>query len=133
MIEVRHPQRVTLEDLMVGSHDGGAMNNSIDIHQLGSGQCLRMTYDGVYVFGMYQKAPLRKGLRFTDLGKEEVVVIPHVQGNLRFVNCGRATVLANCSYEGSVVVEGKDNARDGLLGFQTRLATIVSRVNLSLN
>ena len=39
---------------------------------------------------------------------------------------GRATVLANCSYEGSVVVEGKDKARDGLLGFQTRLATIVT-------
>jgi len=35
-------------------------------------------------------------------------------------------VLANCSYEGSVVVEGKDQARDGLLGFQTRLATIVT-------
>jgi hypothetical protein len=126
MIEVRDPQQVTLEDLMVGSHDAGAMNNSIDIHQLGSGHASRMTYDGVYVFGMYQKAPLRKGLRFTNLSEKEVVVMPHVQGNLRFVNCGRATVLANCSYEGSVVVEGKDKARDGLLGFQTRLATIVT-------
>jgi hypothetical protein len=75
---------------------------------------------------MYQKAPLRKGLRFTHLTEKDVVVMPHVQGNLRFVNCGRATVLANCSYEGSVVVEGKDQAREGLLGFQTRLATIVS-------
>ncbi|NHW87931.1 hypothetical protein, partial [Escherichia coli] len=68
---------------------------------------------------MYQKKPLRKGLRFDNLSEKDVVVMPHVQGNLRFVNCGRATVLANCSYEGSVVVEGKDKARDGLIGFQT--------------
>lgn len=126
MTEVRDPQQVTLEELMIGAHDAGAMNNSIDIQQLGSAKPSHMTYDGVYVFGMYQKAPLRKGLRFTNLTEKDVVVMPHVQGNLRFVNCGRATVLANCSYEGSVVVEGKDQARGGLLGFQTRLATIVT-------
>jgi hypothetical protein len=126
MVEVRDPQRVTLEDIMIGSHDAGTMNNSIDIHQVRSGKSSHMAYDGVYVFGMYQKAPRRKGLVFTGLGPEEVVVMPHVQGNLRFENCAQATVLVNCSYEGSVVVEGKDRARTGLLGFQTRLATIVS-------
>ena len=126
MIEVRDPQHVTLEDMMVGSHDAAAMNNSIDIHQLGSANPSHMTYDGVYVFGMYQKVPLRKGLRFTNLNSNDVVLMPHVQGNLRFINCGQATVLANCSYEGSIVVEGKDKARDGLLGFQTRLATLVT-------
>jgi hypothetical protein len=126
MVEVCDPQHLTLEDLMIGAHDAGAMNNGIDIHQLGSTNGSHMTYDGVYVFGMYQKAPQRKGLRFTNLGENEVVVMPHVQGNVRFANCGRATVLANCSYEGSVVVEGKDLGRDGLLGFQTRLATIVT-------
>lgn len=126
MVEVRDPQNVTLEDIMIGSHDGGAMNNGIDIQQFGSANASRMTYDGVYVFGMYQKQPLRKGLRFTNLGQRDVVVMPHVQGNLHFVNCGRATVVANCSYEGSIVIEGKDKARDGLLGFQTRLATVVT-------
>lgn len=126
MVEVRDAQDVVLEDLMVGAHDAGSMNNSIDIHQVGSTRPSRVTYDGIYVYGMYQKAPLRKGLRFTNLGEHDTVILPHVQGNLRFVNCGRATVLANCSYEGSVVVEGKDKARDGLLGFQTRLATIVT-------
>jgi hypothetical protein len=126
MAEVRDPQQVTLEDLMIGAHDAGAMDNGIDIEQLGSAKGSHMTYDGVYVFGMYQKAPLRKGLRFAKLNEKDVVVMPHVQGNLSFVNCGRATVLANCSYEGSVVVEGKEKARDGLLGFQTRLATIVT-------
>jgi hypothetical protein len=110
----------------VGAHDAGAMNNGIDIHQAGSATGSRMTYDGVYVYGMYQKAPFRKGMQFTNLGERDVIVLPHVQGNLRFTNCGRATVLANCSYEGSVVVDGKDKARDGLLGFQTRLATIVT-------
>jgi Pectate lyase superfamily protein len=126
MIEVCDPQHVTLEDLMVGAHDAGAMNNGVDIHQLGSANATRMTYDGVYVFGMYQKGPLRKGLLFTDLSEKDVVLMPHVQGHLRFTNCGRATVLANCSYEGSVVVDGKDKARDGFLGFQTRLATLVT-------
>jgi hypothetical protein len=126
MVEVRDPQQVTLEAMMIGSHDAGAMNNGIDILQLGSANASRMTYDGVYVFGMYQKAPLRKGLRFANLSERDVVVMPHVQGNLRLIDCGRATVLANCSYEGSVVVEGKDQARDGLLGFQTRLATLVT-------
>lgn len=126
MVEVRNPQHVTLEDLMIGSHDAGVMNNSMDVHQVGSKRSSHMTYDGLYVFGMYQKAPMRKGLWFTNLTTNEVVVMPHVQGNLHLVNSARATVLANCSYEGSVVVEGKDTPRDGLLGFQTRLATIVT-------
>lgn len=126
MVEVQEPRGVTLEDMMVGSHDAGAMNNGIDIHQIGSTSASQMTYDGVYAFGMYQKAPLRKGFRFTNLSKDEVVVMSHVQGNLRFIDCGEATVLANISYEGSVVVEGRERARGGLLGFQTRLATIVT-------
>lgn len=126
LVEVRDPQNVTLEEMTIGSHDAGAMNNDIDIHQIGSARTSRMTYDGVYVFGMYQKQPFRKGLHFTNLGANDTVVMPHVQGNLRFINCGRATVLTNCSYEGSVVVEGKEKIRDGQLGFQTRLATIVT-------
>jgi hypothetical protein len=97
LVEVRDPQRGMLEDLMVGAHDAGAMNNSIDIHQLGSERVSHVTYDGVYVFGMYQKAPHTKGLHFSSLGEKDVIVIPRVQGNLRFVDCGKATVLANCS------------------------------------
>jgi hypothetical protein len=112
--------------MMIGTHDAGQMNNAIDVHQIGSGNGSRMTYDGVYTFGMYQKQPLRKGMRFTNLGAKDVVVMPHVHGNMRFVDCGDATILANTSYEGSVVVEGKSKARAGLLGFQTRLATAVT-------
>lgn len=126
MVEVRDPQHVTLEDLMIGSHDVGDMDNSIDVEQVGSARPSHMTYDGVYVFGMYQKAPMRKGVRFSNLNEKDVVLMPHVQGNLRFSNSARATVVANCSYEGSVVVEGEEKNRGGLLGFQTRLATVVT-------
>ena len=125
MVEVRDPRHVALENIAVGNDDG-VMNNGVDIHQFGSAGPSHMTYDGVSVYGMYQKQPFRKGLRFTRLGKRDVVVMPHVQGNLHFVNCARATVLANCSYEGSVVIEGKERPRDGLIGFQTRLATLVT-------
>lgn len=125
MVEVRNPQRLTLENMTVGSHDAGAMANAVDIRQVGAGRATHMTYDNVTAFGMYHREPFRKGFWFMGLGPGEVVVMPHVQGNLHFVDCARATILANCSYEGSVVVEGKGRVRNGLLGFQTRLATLV--------
>lgn len=123
IIEVRDPRHLTLEHLAVGNHDTGQMNNGCDIRQVGSAKPSRMTYRGIFVFGMYQKQPFRKGLQFTGLGPDDVVVMQHLQGNLRFTNCGRATVLANVGYEGGVVIEGKEPVRDGLLGFQTRLVT----------
>jgi len=126
MVAVRDPQNVTLEQIAVGNHDSGAMDNGVDILQTGSDQPSRMTYDGVFVYGMYQKQPFRKGLQFSGLGPGAVVVLPHVQGNLRFIDSAQATIMANTTFEGSVVVEGKDKRRDGLLGFQTRLATVVT-------
>jgi hypothetical protein len=125
-VDVREPQGLALEHLAVGTHDLGPMNHACDIRQSGSPQPSRMTYDGVFVYGTYQKQPFRQGLQFVDLGPDDVVVMPNVTGNLRLTNCGRATVLANVSYEGSVVIEGTEPVRDGLLGFQTRLATIVT-------
>ncbi len=126
VVDVRKPQGLALENLTVGTHDLGPMNHACDIRQTGSGQPSRMTYDGVFVYGTYQKQPVRQGLQLVDLGPDDVVVMPDVTGNLRFTNCGRATVLVNVSYEGSVVIEGTEPIRDGLLGFQTRLATIVT-------
>jgi len=126
MLDVREPQRITLEQIAIGNHDAGPMNNAVDIQQTGTGRASRMTYDGVFAFGMYQKEPRRKGFHFTGLSEGDVVVMPHVQGNMRFTDCARATILANTSYEGSITVEGKDRRRGGLLGFQTRLATIVA-------
>ncbi|MGD0090953.1 MAG: glycosyl hydrolase family 28-related protein [Planctomycetota bacterium] len=126
MVAVHDPQNVTLEHIGIGNHDSGAMNNGIDVLQTGSGQPSRMTYDGVFVYGMYQKQPFKKGLHFSGLGPGATVVMPHVQGNLRFIDSAQATILANTTFEGAVVVEGKDQHRDGLLGFQTRLATVVT-------
>lgn len=126
IVDVREPQGLAIEHLAVGTHDLGPMNHACDIRQTRSPQPSRMTYDGVFVYGTYQKQPFRQGLQFVDLGPDDVVVMPSVTGNLRLTNCGRATVLANVSYEGSVVIEGPEPVRDGLLGFQTRLATIVT-------
>ena len=121
MVAVEAPQG-SPEHLNVGSHDAGYGHDTTS--QMGSDRPSRMSYDGVFVYGMYQKQPFRKGLRFRDLGSDEVVTMPQVQGNLQFTDCARATVLAGCTYEGSVVVDGRGPGRDGLLGFQTRLATL---------
>lgn len=121
MIEVAEPRNLVIESLSVGNHDAGKMDNGVDILQRGSGAASQVTYENVYVFGMYQKEAERKGLRFEGLGKDEVVILNHVQGNLRFADCGEATILAPVSYEGSITVEGK--GRGGLLGFMTRLST----------
>ncbi|MBM4030439.1 MAG: hypothetical protein FJ291_01480 [Planctomycetes bacterium] len=126
MVAVHDPLNMRLEHLAVGNHDSGAMNNAIDILQTGSDKPSHMTYDGVFVYGMYQRQPFRKGLHLRGLGSRAVVVAPHVQGNIRVVDSAQATLLFNCSYEGSVVVEGKGKQRNGLLGFQTRLSTITT-------
>ncbi len=132
MVAVHDPQNVTLENLNVGNHDifplisGIPMKNGIDILQTGSGQPSSMTYDGVWVFGKYQRQPDRKGLVCRNLGANAMVRLNCVEGNLRFTDCAAATILANTTYEGSVTVDGKDPRRTGLLGFMTRLGTVVS-------
>ncbi len=124
MVEVRDADDVTIEGLSIGSRDAGQMNNAVDILHLGSNRPSRVTYDGVFVYGMYQKQPFRKGIHFRGLDSDDVVVVRHLQGNVRISDCARATLLFNCSFEGSVVVEGKGTRRDGFLGFMTRLCTI---------
>lgn len=124
ILEVTAPQRVTLENLNVGSHDvGQGMKNAYDILQTGTDASSEVTYDDVSVFGMYQRAPLKQGLCLRDLGPGAVVRVLHVQGNIRLQNAARATVLLGNSYEGSVVVEGKAKERDGFFGILTRLGT----------
>ena len=126
MMAIHDPQHITLESIAIGNHDAGPMSNGIDILQTGTDGPSHMIYDGVFVFGMYQRKPFTKGLHFRGLGEKALVVLPHVQGNLRFTDSARATVLANCSYEGSVVVDGKAPQRTGFLGFMTRLSTITT-------
>lgn len=126
MVQVSEPDHVTLELLAIGNHDVGMMNNGIDVLQQGTSKPSWMTYDHVFVFGMYQKQPFRKGLQLQNLGPQETVKIDGVQGNIRLQDCARATVLAGTSFEGSVVVEGHSPQRDGFLGFLTRLSTITT-------
>ena len=123
MVEVAEPRGVTLEHLAIGHGDSPGKPNGIDVLQTGGGRPTLMTYDGVFVFGLYKEQPFRKGLHLRRLAKDDVVLMPHVQGNLRIVDSARATVLGTCTYEGAIVVEGKDARRDGLLGFLTRLTT----------
>jgi len=123
MVEVHEANDVTLEHIAIGNHDSGKMDNDIDILQTGSKTASRVTYDGVFVFGMYQKNSFKKGLHLRDLGPDDTVVMPHVQGNIRIIDSADATILGNCTYEGAIVVEGKDANRGGLIGFMTRLST----------
>ncbi len=124
IVEVRDPENVIMEHLNVGSHDAGKMDNAVDILQTGTDRPSRMTYDGVFVYGMYQKDPFRKGLHLSGLGDKAVVTMPHVQGNIRVADSARAAIVAGCTYEGTVVIEGKDRRRGGLTGFLTRLGTV---------
>jgi hypothetical protein len=83
-----------------------------------------MHYERVWVFGMYQKQASAKGLHCQNLPAGTVIVADHFNGNVRFTDCAQARLLFNTSFEGAIVVEGRDSRRDGLLGFMTRLATI---------
>ena len=127
MMRLTDPDRVILQNLMVGHHDSGPMNNGIDIEQTSvSGGRSRMTYEGVYVHGKYQKQPEQKGLLLNGLGSNCTVVLNLVEGNLRITHCASATIIAPLTYEGSITVDDTRSPRTGFLGFMTRLSTINS-------
>lgn len=123
-IEVREPDRITLENISVGHHDFAVGDNAIDILQVGSGKPSSMSYDRVWVWGMYQNKPLDRGLRLAGLGKHDEVHFREVNGNLRITDSARATVYLGLSYEGTLLVEGKSPDRDGFLGGSVRLGTV---------
>lgn len=124
ILTVHDPNNVVLENMAIGNHDTGMpMNNGIDILQTSSGKPSKMTYDNISVYGMYQREPFRKGLWLKELGKEATVLMPDVQGNIRVVDSAQATILLNNTYEGALVIEGKDKRRTGFLGALSRLGT----------
>ena len=125
MMTVHNPQGLTLENLMIGHFDAGRGTQAIDILHT-EDKPSRMTYEAVHVFGLYQKSPFERGMHFRRLAAGSTLVLDRVEGNLHFADCARATVFAPVSYEGSLVIEGRDPVRDGFMGFQTRLATIVA-------
>ena len=123
-LDVRDPERVTLENIAIGHHDSGVGENAIDIRQTGSGKATSMTYDRVWVWGMYQKKPLERGIRFANLGPLDRVLFREFNGNIHFTDCARAVVLLGLSYEGTILVQGKARERDGFLGGCVRLGTV---------
>jgi len=125
MFLVSDPQRVTIENICIGSHDAGQMKNQIDVLQVSSGIPSSITYDEVHVFGKYQKQPDYKGMRLNGLGKDSVVHIKQLEGNFHVTDSAQATIVMDTSYEGAVTIDGKDKRRDGFLGLQTRLSTSV--------
>jgi hypothetical protein len=124
ILAVRDPQHLRLENLIVGSHDAGAMDNAIDIEQTDTGGPSAIWYDDVSVFGMYQRQPERKGLWLNGLGSGAVVRLGHLQGNIHVIDSSSATIIGDCTYEGSLTVDGAGGRRDGLLGILTRLCTV---------
>jgi len=112
---VADADRVTIEHMDLQKKGG------IDILQTGSGKASRVTYDGVFV-SRPNDPPFAGGLRLKGLGENETVLVPCMAGSLHATDSARATVLVSLSYYGSVVVEGKDKRRGGLLAFQSRFS-----------
>ena len=106
---------VTLANIAVGMHDWGKMDHGDDVLVSGTdGKPCRVVLDGVYAYGMYQKAPDKHGIHFQQLPPGSVVDARHVQGNIRITDCRRAQLLFRTSYEGTVTVEGEQtNAESG--------------------
>lgn len=124
ILEIAGARNVALANLAVGHHDFGPMKHGADLRITArpDSPC-RVVLDEVYAHGMYQKAPDAHGIHFASLPPGSVVEALHVQGNLRITDSARATLLFRTSYEGTITVEGAAAARDGFLGFLTRLAT----------
>jgi hypothetical protein len=124
LVKVISVTNVALADLAVGNGDFGAMKHGDDILVTAPpGAPCRVSFDGVYAYGKYQKAPDTHGIHFVRLPKDSVIVASGVQGNLRMTDCARASMLFRTSYEGTVTIEGRDSTQDGLIGFLTRLTT----------
>ncbi len=124
LLHVGEAHNLTVEYMTFAT--GPDENNAVDILQSGTPGGSAVVYDGLRVFGCYQKQPFRKGLHLVGLGARDQVVINTLQGNLRITNSGDATILGNFTWEGSVTVEGRDTGREGFLGFVTRLSTITT-------
>jgi len=120
LVQIEDPRKIILENVALY---GGSGEDSIDILQTGTSES-RMHYERVWVSGMYSKKPSVGGLQVRNLGKGAVITGLHVNGNQHFIDSSRAMILMNTSFEGTLIVEGKEAVRDGLLGFMTRLATI---------
>ncbi len=124
ILSLRDAHNVIIENICIGHHDFPQAENADDILHTSSGKGSYVRYNRVFLFGCYQKQPFIKGLHLKGLGKNDLVDVWHLQGNIRIENCGEAKLLFRNSYEGSVVIKGQ-GGKNGLIAFLTRLATLV--------
>ncbi len=125
ILSVRDAQNVIIENLSIGHHDFPQGENADDILHTSSGKGSYVRYNRIFVFGCYQKQPFVKGLHLKGLKRNDFVDVWHLQGNIRIEDCGESKLLFRNSYEGSVVIKGR-NSGEGLIAFLMRLATLVS-------
>lgn len=123
-VEVRNPDHIVLENFSFLNNKSKKKTYQADIMQFGSDKPSFITYYGVYAFGKYKKIPDVRGIRFKDLTENDRVHLNFVEGNLRITNSNDAEILSNCSFEGTLIIEGeKNNPQKGIIGFMTRLTT----------
>jgi hypothetical protein len=139
-VEVRNADRIVLENFAFEhSVDGGnrvtrtaktlleqkrSAGYRADIAQFGNPTGSSVTYYGVYAYGKYRQDPAWYGLTFKDLTAADKVHLKFVEGNMRFIDSSAAEVFSNCSFEGTLTVQGRAiGGKRGFFGFMTRLVT----------
>jgi hypothetical protein len=122
-VELREPDRITIENIGIGFHEPETSKNACDIRMEGTGKPSSLTLDRVWAWGMYQMKPLEHGLHLVNLGRGDEVNFREFNGNLRIIDSADAKILLRLSYEGAIVIEGKSPQRDGFIGGGVRLAT----------
>ncbi len=134
MVRIQDPNRVTLENISVGTYQHGDKTNAVDILQVSTpGARSFMTYDDVFTHAYYDDTPGLKGLHLQGLSAESTVLLKHYAGNLTVRDSAQARILANAYYGGSIVVEGKDPRRGGFLGFSFLGSAHRGKGNYTLN
>ena len=135
-IEVRNPQNIVLENFSFEhpqniQSSGGvpieeqAPRYGADIMQFGSDKPSFITYCGVFCFGKYRENPTWYGFKLHDLTKNDQIHAKYIEGNFTISGSTGAEVLSNCSFEGTLTIEGKNGkAPTGFFGFMTRLVTL---------
>lgn len=114
-IAVDDPDHIVIEHMGIQKREG------IGIRQATTGRASHVVYDGLFVASS-NTTPVLDGLQCVGLTKNCTVVVPCVVGNLRFIDCGAATIVVQLSYYGTLTVEGRERDRSGLLGMLTRFS-----------
>ncbi|MHB9026326.1 MAG: glycosyl hydrolase family 28-related protein [Armatimonadota bacterium] len=123
MISVVDPQQVRIADFYIQANGGdqATYDGIARIRQTSGGGAASILYDGL-TWGGYCLTPRTRtlrGLECVSLPAGAQVRLQQCDGNLDFIDCGRATILGNTHYTGRLIVEGSTYAKTGFLGFLT--------------